>query len=224
MRKQNNTQTADNARDEIEATDAVEQEQQESGAEEQDSGPTAAPNGGQIVTRSWTMQGTGNEIPVRYDKAVVRFRRAAPSTDATQAMLNMLALTGGDAQAVLDMFNGSAALAVQKAIKTRIKADAAQDPAVQTTLEDLQSLADTYVIQASRRGGGSAGGKRAAQAAKAARLDAVQDAAAQANAELAGMWESDTHAAQIQTALMVRLGLLTAEQAAEISGGRFAAA
>jgi hypothetical protein len=218
-REKSNTQTAD----EIESTDAIDAAA-ENGAEEQDSGPTAAPNGGQIVTRPWTMKGTGNEIPVRYNKAVVRFRRAAPSTDATQAMLNMLALTGGDVQAVLDMFNASAALDVQKAIKSRIKADAAAETPVQTTLTDLQQLADTHVIQASRRGGGSAGGKRAAQAAKAARLDAVQDAAAQANAELRELWESNTQAAQIQSALMIRLGLLTAEQAAEISGGRYAPA
>lgn len=187
-----------------------------------DSGPQTADNGGQYITRVWKMKGTGNEIPVRYDKAEIRIRLAAPTSDASQAMKNMLALTGGNVQAVVDQFNGSAALDAQKAIKARITADSEQTPPVQTPVADLQTQADQHVIAPNQRGGGG-GGKRAQQAAKAARLDAVQDAATQANAELAGLWETDPVAAQAQTALMVKLSLLTAEAAQEMSGGLFEA-
>jgi hypothetical protein len=189
---------------------------------ETDSAPVAAPNGGQYITRPWKMKGTGNEIPVRYDKAIVRVRLAAPATDATQAMLNMLALTGGNVQAVVDQFNGSAALDVQKAIKGRINSDGEQTPPVLPSVADLQTQADEHVIAPNQRGGGG-GGKRAQQAAKAARLDAVQDAATQAQTELVELWQSDPAAAQAQTALMVKLSLLTADAAQEISGGQYTA-
>lgn len=187
-----------------------------------DSGPQTADNGGQYITRVWKMKGTGNEIPVRYDKAEIRIRLAAPSSDASQAMKNMLALTGGNVQAVVDQFNGSAALDAQKAIKARITADSDLTPPVLTPVTDLQTQADQHVIAPNQRGGGG-GGKRAVQAAKAARLDAVQDAATQATQELAALWASDPAAAQAQTALMVKLSLLTADAANELSGGKFQA-
>lgn len=192
-----------------------------------DSAPQAAPNGGRFVTRVWKMKGTGNEIPVRYDKAEIRIRLAAQvpgstDADAKQAMLNMLALTGGNVQAVVDQFNATAALDVQKALKAKIAADSAAEPAVLTSVADLQAAADEHVIAPNQRGGGT-GGKKAVNAAKAAKLDAVQDAAATANAEITALWQTDPTAAQIQTALMIRLKLLTEEQAAEISGGQYTA-
>lgn len=209
------------APEQVSAADAL------GGTEESDAGAEqlpvlTAPNGGRVIQRIWKMKGTGNEIPVRYDKAEIRVRLAAPATDAAQAMLNMLALTGDNVQAVLDQFNGSAALDAQKAIKARINADGEQTPPVLPSVADLQTQSDEHVIAPNQRGGGT-GGKRAQQAAKAARLDAVQDAATQATQELAALWESDPAAAQAQTALMVKLSLLTADAAAELSGGQFQA-
>jgi hypothetical protein len=190
----------------------------EGGTQEPEAQPEAvdsAPfeqNGGRVFHRVWPMKGTGNEIPVRFDKARVRIRLAAPSEDAAQAMANMLALTGGDVQAVLDQFNGSAALDVQKTAKGLFKGE---DGGKDVTLEQIQALADTHVISRNGRGGGT-GGKRQVQAAKAAKLDAVTNAAEAALADLRALFQADAAAAEAQAGLMIRLGLVTEEVVAEM--------
>ena len=149
---------------------------------------------GQTQTRVFRMK-KGVDVPDKFDGAEVRIRLAADATDAQQAMANMLALTDNSVQAVLDTFNGAAALDVQKTIKANATAE--------STVQQLQDVSDGHVISENQRGKGES--KKAAVKAKAQRMDEVQDAAAEALNDLRTLAENDPAAAEAQLALMIRL-------------------
>lgn len=148
----------------------------------------------QTFARTFRMK-KGVDVPEKFDGAEIRIRLAADSTEATQAMANMLALTSGDVQAVLDTFNSAAALDAQKTVK----ANATED----STVAQLQAVADAHVITANTRGRGES--KKAATKAKAQKADEIQDAATEALNDLRALRDEDRDEAEKQLALMIRL-------------------
>lgn len=163
---------------------------------------------GATQTRVFRMK-KGVDVPEKFDGAEIRIRLAADTSDADQALANMLALTGGNVQAVLDTFNSAAALDVQKHVKAAATAD--------QSINGLQTLADGHVIAENQRGRGES--KKAATKAKAAKLDEVQDAAAEALADLRELAEADPAAAEAQLGLMIRLKVVPADTTLESLAG-----
>lgn len=155
---------------------------------------------GRTISRTFKMK-KGVDVPEKFDGAEIRIRLAAETTNADEAMQNMLALTGGNVQAVLDTFNSAAALDVQKTVK----ANATED----STVAQLQAVADGHVITENVRGRGES--KKAATKAKAQKADEIADAASEALADLRTLRDEDRDAAEQQLALMIRLKVVPAD-------------
>jgi hypothetical protein len=153
---------------------------------------------GATQTRIFRMK-AGTAVPKKFDGAEIRIRLAGDTEDAQQALANMLSLTGGNVQAVVDQFNSAAALTQQKEIKDACVGDGA-------TVESLQEHADGITIEPNKRGRG--GAKKAAVKAKAAKFDEVESKAAAVREELEALRESDPEQYEAQKAMMEKLGLL----------------